>query len=664
MFYNIVLRGIQMGQKVSKSIKKQILNIVFLLLLISVTLVILFLSNRELDFVSIGDFFAHSRPWYLVAAFACMFGYIFFEALSLFIICRTLKHRCSPFSAFVYAAADVYYSAITPSAAGGQPASAYYMSRDGMPGGSATFALILNIIGYTAAIIILGTAAFIINSAMFVGFSSFTKILIIVGAAIQLILLAFFIACMFCSRAMLKCGNGIISLLCKIHIIKDKDKWLNKWSGAIEKYRGSFTVIKKHGWLFPLVIFINVLQRASQILITCFVCKAVVSDVPFIDIVVMQTYVTLGYNSIPLPGGVGAFEYIYLQIFTLRFDKAFLIVAMMVTRAISYYISLILSGVVTLSYHYAVIRRNSKQSTEEQSAETEELSISETTTRKWTTAEKTTPTKIQKFIYKKYIGALFLKVATSRAVSKAMGRYLDSRLSRRHIKKFIKRHNIDMSQFENADYVSFNSFFTRVIKPELRPFDCAPQAFIAPCDGLLNVYEVTPESTFFIKGFTYTVGTLLKNEELGNNFRGGLCFVFRLTVKDYHRYFYLDECDKEDNVFIKGRLHTVQHVALNARKVFTENCREYSVMHTKNFGDVIQVEVGALGVGRIVNYDGAGHFNRGQEKGRFEYGGSTIIVLTQKGKVVPDKEFLENTENGLETVVRCGEKLGIAKEGT
>ena len=248
-------------------------------------------------------------------------------------------------------------------------------------------------------------------------------------------------------------------------------------------------------------------------------------------------------------------------------------------------------------------------------------------------------------------------------VSKVMGKYLDSRFSRRHIKKFIKRHEIDITQFEKSDYLSFNSFFTRVIKPELRPFDFEPQSFVAPCDGLLSVYEVTPESTLFIKGFTYTIGTLLKNEELGNNYRGGFCFVFRLTVKDYHRYFYFDECDKEENVFIKGRLHTVQHVALNARKVFTENCREYSVMHTKNFGDVIQVEVGALGVGRIVNYHGVGHFNRGEEKGRFEYGGSTIIVITQKDKIELDTELLENTANGLETIVRCGERIGTAKEG-
>ena len=81
--------------------------------------------------------------------------------------------------------------------------------------------------------------------------------------------------------------------------------------------------------------------------------------------------------------------------------------------------------------------------------------------------------------------------------------------------------------------------------------------------------------------------------------------MFRLTVEDYHRYFYIDGGSKGENVFIEGRLHTVQPIALEHRRVFTENCREYTVLHTENFGDVTQVEVGAMMVGRIVNNQGA-----------------------------------------------------------
>ena len=365
-----------MGRKLTKSVKKQIINITVLVVLIAVTLLILFLSNRELDFNDIWHFLKSSKIWMLIAAFGCMLLYILFEALSLLVISRTLGHKCKVGSSIVYSAADVYYSAITPSAAGGQPASAYYMVQDGMNTGAATFSLVFNLIAYTGAIIVIGIAAFIIDAIgagalMFGQFGAFAKILIILGICIQVILLGLFIACMFCHKAVYKCGNALITFFVKIKIIKKEEKWRGKLSGAIEKYKGCLTALHGHKLLFVAVLLLNILQRAAQILIPCFVCSAVSSEVPFFTIFAMQSYVTLGYNSIPLPGGVGAFEYMYLSVFGLHYEKSFILSAMMVTRAISYYISLILSGVITLAYHGHLIRRKklTAQSTEEVVAE-------------------------------------------------------------------------------------------------------------------------------------------------------------------------------------------------------------------------------------------------------------------------------------------------------
>lgn len=273
--------------------------------------------------------------------------------------------------------------------------------------------------------------------------------------------------------------------------------------------------------------------------------------------------------------------------------------------------------------------------------------------------QEKSPPKSLRFLYRSRWGAPVLRLMSGRFISKLAGKYLDGRLSRRRIKKFIKNNSIDMSQFPEEDYKSFNAFFTRRIRPELRPFDYSPEAFIATSDAKLSLYRITPEAEFEIKGFRYTVQTLLKNESLAKKYAGGLCFVFRLAANDYHRYFYIDNCEKEENVFIKGRLHTVQPVALERRRVFCENCREYAVMHTENFGDVTQVEVGAMLVGRIVNNHRKGRFARGEEKGKFEFGGSTIVVLVEPDRVVPDEELIENTANGYETVVKCGERLGV-----
>jgi len=278
--------------------------------------------------------------------------------------------------------------------------------------------------------------------------------------------------------------------------------------------------------------------------------------------------------------------------------------------------------------------------------------------RKTLSKEDLIPGKFLRFCYHSRFGKPLLWLSTRRFVSKISGVYLDSRLSRPLIKGYVKRNGIDLSQYESGPFRSFNAFFTRRIRPELRPMDVAPNALISPCDAKLSAYRIDEQQRFKIKGFTYTLTSLLRDEALAARYRGGLCLVFRLSVDDYHRYHYLDNCTHGAPHFIKGCLHTVQPIALENRRVFAENCREYTVLHTENFGDVMQIEVGALMVGRIVNNHKSGKFPRGAEKGRFEFGGSTIVVLLEKDRAVLDEEFFQNTAADKETVVRCGERIG------
>lgn len=280
--------------------------------------------------------------------------------------------------------------------------------------------------------------------------------------------------------------------------------------------------------------------------------------------------------------------------------------------------------------------------------------------RKTVEKEALRPAASLRFLYGTRAGGLLLRLFVSRFVSRAAGKILDSRFSRVFIRGYVRRHGIDLSLYEKEEYRSFNAFFTRRIRPELRPFDFSPRAFVSPCDAKLSVYTVDEGGRYEIKGFSYTAGEFLRDKALAERFRGGYCFVFRLGVEDYHRYFYIDDGVKGENVFIPGKLHTVQPAALEKRRVFAENCREYTAIRTAHFGCVVQAEVGAMMVGRIVNRDGAGTCKRGQEKGRFEFGGSTVVLFVGKDRVIPDAELLENTKRGAETVVRCGERLGCA----
>ena len=165
-----------------------------------------------------------------------------------------------------------------------------------------------------------------------------------------------------------------------------------------------------------------------------------------------------------------------------------------------------------------------------------------------------------------------------------------------------------------------------------------------------------------IKGVKYTVSSLLRNDELAEEFKGGWAIVLRLTADDYHHYCYPDDGHKTDNCFIPGVLHTVSPTATERIRVFRENQREYTILDSLHFGRIVQMEIGAMCVGRIVNLHGARAVKRGTEKGRFEFGGSTIVLLLKKECFTPDEDLIANSAEGIETVVKLGERIGFNEE--
>ena len=267
--------------------------------------------------------------------------------------------------------------------------------------------------------------------------------------------------------------------------------------------------------------------------------------------------------------------------------------------------------------------------------------------------------KLLSFLYTNILGRMLLKPLIQPQVSKLAGRYLSSALSKWLIPKFIERNEIDMDIYEECDYSSFNDFFTRKIKPDCRPVPEDLDVLISPCDCLATVYPIQENTTFSIKNTEYTLRSLLRSPRLAKRFRGGDAYVLRLTVEDYHRYLYSVSGKQSKNYHIDGTFHTVNPIANDYLPIYKENTREYTVIRSKEFGDVLQMEVGALLVGKISNHKQSTVVTRGEEKGFFEYGGSTIVVLTQKGRVTPRSDLLTNSKNGYETKVLQAHPLGI-----
>lgn len=272
--------------------------------------------------------------------------------------------------------------------------------------------------------------------------------------------------------------------------------------------------------------------------------------------------------------------------------------------------------------------------------------------------------KILRILYGNRAGRILLSLLIRPEISIVAGMLMDSSLSKLAIRPFVRRNHIDMSMCRKTEFSSYNDFFKRKLIAGARPVDDTVHGFISPCDGRLTVYDIadTHSSLFNIKDSEYTVEALLRDKKLAERYRGGKLWLFRLCVDDYHRYIYNVDGVQSYVRRIDGVYHTVNPIAGEYYDIYKENTREYCVIKTTDMGTVVDMEVGALLVGRIENrYNGSRRVRRGEEKGNFAFGGSTIIILTQKDRATPIVEIARNSRAGKETRIRQGEIVGTTK---
>lgn len=248
-------------------------------------------------------------------------------------------------------------------------------------------------------------------------------------------------------------------------------------------------------------------------------------------------------------------------------------------------------------------------------------------------------------------------------LSKLYGWYCDSKWSKKNIKPFIEEFQIDMEQYEEDSdhFLNFNDFFVRTVKSDARPIDMAEKSLISPADGKVLVYpNIQKEAVIQVKGLSYTLEELLQDKKLAAQYDGGTLLILRLAPVDYHRFHFIDDGVCAPPKKIKGHYYSVNPAALQKiPKLFCQNKREVSLFHSAHCGQIAYIEVGATFVGSIVQtYMPSIPIKKGQEKGFFKFGGSTVILLFEKDKVVLDEDLVENTKRGLETTLRMGEKIG------
>lgn len=259
----------------------------------------------------------------------------------------------------------------------------------------------------------------------------------------------------------------------------------------------------------------------------------------------------------------------------------------------------------------------------------------------------------------------FGKLATfslikNKFLSEYLGRKMDEPKSKYKLPDFIQKFDINLEESIKKEFESFNDFFIRELKAESRPIDKNFNSIVSPADGKILYFEnLSKTDNFFIKGSKFDLYRFLQNSEWAKEFQDASMAIVRLAPADYHRFHFPMEAKLIEENKLEGFYYSVSPYAVkNNIDYYFKNKREHSFLKNKNIGNFIMTEVGATMVGSIIQtYEKKSLSAKGQEKGYFKFGGSTVILLFKKNTVKFDKDIIENSKNAMETKVFMGEKI-------
>lgn len=271
--------------------------------------------------------------------------------------------------------------------------------------------------------------------------------------------------------------------------------------------------------------------------------------------------------------------------------------------------------------------------------------------------------RFMKYLYGNSVfGKLLLHQLFKRKfISSFVGKYMSSFLSRNRIERFVKEYDMDLSDYQipNNGFVSFNDFFYRKLKDDKRTIE---EGIVSPADGKILVFpSIKNVDEFFVKGIGFSVQDFLVDKNIVDKYKDGSMAIIRLAPVDYHRYHFHVSGKVTKNRKIKGYLYSVSPIALQKNlQIFCENKREYVEVLTEKYGDTLICDVGATMTGSIIQtFKENTTISKGDEKGYFAFGGSTLVLFFEKGKMQFSQDLIKNTTNNLETTVKMGEQIGF-----
>lgn len=298
---------------------------------------------------------------YLLPAVACVVFFIWGESIIIHYLMRTLGTRLKKWTCFLFSSIGFFFSCITPSASGGQPAQIYYMRRKNIPIPVATLVLMIVTITYKAVLVLVGLAIIVFGQGFMHHYLTGILPVFYLGIVLNVLCVGFMLILVFhttLAQSLMEKGLGLLE---KLHLMHYKQSRHEKLNAAMETYKETAVYFKTHKHVVLIVLAITFAQRFALFLSTYFVYLAFgLSDYAVGTIVILQAVISISVDMLPLPGGMGISEKLFLTIFAPVFGAQFVLPGMILSRALSYYTELLLSALLTILAHFTLGRERKK----------------------------------------------------------------------------------------------------------------------------------------------------------------------------------------------------------------------------------------------------------------------------------------------------------------
>ncbi len=339
--------------------KKKLMWSLVSLAIALLTIVAVLSQTGNMSLLKLNEYLYGADPLYLILAVISMLGFIIFEGEAILVIIKSTGYPRNHWQGLIYGSSDIYFSAITPSASGGQPASAFFMMQHGIPISVVTAALLLNLLMYTASMLVIGAICIIIQPFTFLNFHLPGRIFIIVGYIIIAIFGEMFWLMLKKKKLLESIVVKTLKLLKKMHLVKRTDNKIVKIKKKMDNYADAARRMSGQGKTLLLAFLLNLLQRLSQLMVPVFMYLALHGDASKAPTIwVTQSLVTIGSSCMPIPGGMGIIDYLMLDGFGKLMTEEAAARLELLSRSLSFYICVLICGITTLIGYIQTLRRN------------------------------------------------------------------------------------------------------------------------------------------------------------------------------------------------------------------------------------------------------------------------------------------------------------------